>query len=292
MSHPIEADLHMHTHYSDGTASAESLLRAAQSKGLKAIAITDHDITTGNREGQMFAKRYDVELIPALEITVTWEGYTGHGGGSDIDLLAYFVGFDSPALERTEGILREGLLTRGTRAAELLRGRGFKVSLEDVLETNPYYPGYLPFIKTLVRSGQDELAAWELLGEIWDVAGASPLSITEGICAIHDMGAVAVLAHPSIVRRRSDGELLAEPGMAQLADAGLDAVEIFHYRLDPQQREHFTHLARHFDLIMTGGSDTHREPELSKRFATEGVSMETVEKLRIKSEEIRKTRGA
>lgn len=294
MSQPkVDADLHMHTHYSDGTATAEDLLRAAKTKRLKAIAITDHDLTTGNREGQPLAKKYAVELIPALEITVTWRGYVGHGGGPDIDLLAYFVDLNSPVLKRTETTLREGLLARGARVAELLRGRGFNIRIEDVLATNPSYPGYLPFIKTLLRLGlADETAAWTLMGEVWDQAGGSPLSASEAIAAIHEMGAVAVLAHPSIVRRQDDGELLAERGFAELVEAGLDGAEVYHYRLDARQREHFKRLAQHYGLIITGGSDTHRDPKLSERFAAEGVDMKTVEMLRAKANSVKSNYGA
>ena len=294
MSQPkIDADLHMHTHYSDGVATAEDLLRAAKTKRLKAIAITDHDLTTGNREGQPLAKKYGLELIPALEITVSWRGYLGHGGGPDIDLLAYFVDLDSPTLKRTETILREGLLERGTRAAQMLRERGFDIRVEDVLTTNPSYPGYLPFIKTLVRLGlADESAAWTLMGEVWDQTGGSPLSASEAIEAIHEMGAVAVLAHPSIVRRQDDGELLAERGFAELVEAGLDGAEVYHYRLDARQREHFKRLAQHYNLVVTGGSDTHLDPKVSERFATEGVDMETVEMLRTKAASMKLKRGA
>lgn len=40
-------DLHSHTTESDGTFAPEDLLRLAQSLGLEALAITDHDTFAG-----------------------------------------------------------------------------------------------------------------------------------------------------------------------------------------------------------------------------------------------------
>ena len=274
-----EADLHLHTYYSDGVATPEALPKAAQQRGLKAVAITDHDLTLGNREGQLLAPQYGLELIPALELTVAWEGYTGHGGGPDIDLLAYFVDFESPALARTEARLREGLLFRVERVCGELTKLGFPLSLEDVLETNPYYPGYVPLIKTLGNHVGPQQAR-ELANSVWDKAPASALNIFGALEAVHEMGGAVVLAHPSIVRRQEGGELLAERGLADLKEAGLDGVEVEHYRLDAPQRRHFRQLAEHFGLLTTGGSDAHAQPEAEPRFASEPVGMSEVEALR------------
>ena len=41
------ADLHSHTHFSDGTHSPEELIEAAHQKGLDCIAVTDHDTVDG-----------------------------------------------------------------------------------------------------------------------------------------------------------------------------------------------------------------------------------------------------
>ena len=65
---------------------------------------------------------------------------------------------------------------------------------------------------------------------------------------------------------------------------GLDAIEVYHYRLDRRQRRHFHMLARMFKLPVSGGSDTHDNPETSQRFATEPVTSEMLEVLRSKAE--------
>ena len=39
----VYADLHVHTAYSDGIHSIEETIKLAKEKGIKVIAITDHD---------------------------------------------------------------------------------------------------------------------------------------------------------------------------------------------------------------------------------------------------------
>ena len=41
----VYADLHVHTAYSDGIHSIEETIKLAKEKGIKVIAITDHDTT-------------------------------------------------------------------------------------------------------------------------------------------------------------------------------------------------------------------------------------------------------
>jgi len=75
------ADIHLHTKYSyDGTASVPDVLRRAKQLGLDVIAITDHDEIRGARQALDLAPRFNIEVIPGVEIT-TAEG----------DLLAYFI---------------------------------------------------------------------------------------------------------------------------------------------------------------------------------------------------------
>jgi predicted metal-dependent phosphoesterase TrpH len=71
------ADLHMHTHYSDGTGSVEEVLTHVQNATpLDVIAITDHDTITGAlRARDLVARRdYRFELVVGEEVS-TREGH-------------------------------------------------------------------------------------------------------------------------------------------------------------------------------------------------------------------------
>jgi predicted metal-dependent phosphoesterase TrpH len=95
------ADLHMHTIYSyDGTATVQAVLQRAKQAELDIIAITDHDEIRGALLAEQIAHRYDIQVIPGVEIT-TAEG----------DLLALSIRKLIPAgLPLIETILRAGEL--------------------------------------------------------------------------------------------------------------------------------------------------------------------------------------
>ena len=46
------ADLHMHSHYSDGTNSPEELVQLAKKNNVSVIALSDHDTMDGVPELQ------------------------------------------------------------------------------------------------------------------------------------------------------------------------------------------------------------------------------------------------
>ncbi len=59
-------DLHTHSHFSDGTFSPTELIEQAEILLMKAIAITDHDTTSGLNEGTAAAKDKNVKFIPGI----------------------------------------------------------------------------------------------------------------------------------------------------------------------------------------------------------------------------------
>lgn len=76
-----DADLHIHTSHSDGTATVREVLAyVATQTDLRVIAITDHDTISGALEARRLAPHYGVEVIVGEEISTR----DGH-------LLALFV---------------------------------------------------------------------------------------------------------------------------------------------------------------------------------------------------------
>ena len=271
----------MHTRYSDGQATPEELLNAAKDHGLEAIAITDHDTTLGSKEARDLAPTYGLELVPAIELTCYWEGYSGHGGGPDIDLLGYFIDLDSPLLAEIEERLREHGQARAKTCCEILKRMGYQIELEDVLTSNANYPAVLAFLDAFVRL---DLASAEeavpIIEQAYYSSGRSRLSIQNAIKLVHELGGVAVLAHPTIIHRDMDGEPLSERGLIELKQVGLDGIEIYHHRLRSQHRQYFRMLAQMAKLAISGGSDEHRKPGRFKHFASQPVTTEILEELR------------
>jgi len=71
----IVADLHMHTSWShDCSMGVEELLEHAETEGLGAIAITDHNIFGGALEAVEAARRRDLIVIPGEEVKTDDQG--------------------------------------------------------------------------------------------------------------------------------------------------------------------------------------------------------------------------
>ena len=71
----ILADLHLHTSWSaDCSVEAEDLLDHAESAGLGAIAVTDHNVFGGALEAVELARERDLIVIPGEEIKTDGQG--------------------------------------------------------------------------------------------------------------------------------------------------------------------------------------------------------------------------
>ena len=86
-------DLQCHTTASDGAFAPKELVELALKKGLKAIAITDHDSVSGIDEALRAAKGKSIEVIPGVEISCDDMGFV------DTHILGLFISHKSPALK-------------------------------------------------------------------------------------------------------------------------------------------------------------------------------------------------
>jgi predicted metal-dependent phosphoesterase TrpH len=288
MSDTPYADLHMHTYYSDGRFSPEEIVRHAASIGLKAIAITDHENAHGSRAARPIAQQSDLELIPAIELTSRWHGYRSSGQGVDVDILGYFIDLDDADFLRHERAAQDDFQARIAECCALLTQAGYPVTLEDALAENEgRFAGGVQVIRALHRKGYADSfdAARPLYYAQWANVRLSHFTVVHNINLIHAAGGVAVLAHPAIitpVAEEREGEWFAESDLAQLIEMSLDGIEIYHYRLDDSARAHFMALAKHFNLLTSGGSDEHGWQGF-KRLGTEPITREIVVALRNKS---------
>ncbi len=101
----LAADFHAHTVHSDGSLSIEELAAVAVSRGLDALAVTDHNTTSHHAHLVAVGERYGIRLLPGQEVT-TDRGHANAFG--DIG----FVDFRKPAAQwQREVEERGGLLS-------------------------------------------------------------------------------------------------------------------------------------------------------------------------------------
>ena len=122
-------DPHTHSAYSDGTDTPAQLLAIAAQAGLDAIALTDHDTTTGWDEAAAAVTHTGVSLIRGAEMSCSSSGITVH-------LLAYLFDPASPGLVDNFRRTREDRETRAVRMVENLSA-DYPITWEDVLAFAP-----------------------------------------------------------------------------------------------------------------------------------------------------------
>src|SRR5262245_56213846 len=87
------ADLHLHTHFSDGTYSPEELAAQARHHELAAVALTDHDTVEGCAPTAQACAAVGIEFIAGTELTAEQEGH-------EIHILGYCLEIENPQLIR------------------------------------------------------------------------------------------------------------------------------------------------------------------------------------------------
>ncbi|MCY4577479.1 MAG: PHP domain-containing protein [Chloroflexi bacterium] len=277
----IEADLHLHTTFSDGTLTPTQLVALCAERGLKTICISDHDTTNGLQEAfDAAAAHPDITVIPGIELSTDVPG-------SEIHILGYFVDHSDASLQAILEDFRSGREDRGMKMVENLNNLGLAISWERVQQIAGDASIGRPHIaQALVEAGYVKYprdAFDEYLGRNGSAYVERPKLLPEdAVRLLVEHGALPVMAHPTYSASKSDREGVSSlPDiLGKLKSAGLVGMEVYYGDYTPEQVEWLHGLADDFDLIPCGGSDYHAlgnpdEPEPG----TVGPPMSSVEAL-------------
>jgi predicted metal-dependent phosphoesterase TrpH len=265
-------DLHSHTNESDGTYSPAELVDEAVRRGVEALAITDHDTFAGYDQAIHIAGAKGLDLVCGIEVNTRM----ARGDGSrernwSIHLLGYFLR-EPPSFSFREWLL-ELLETRRKRNAKLiekLQSMGVDIELGEVQALGKTLTGRPHFARVLLNKGYvstSEEAFRKYLGESAPgfVNRDSPHTIM-GIQQIEAAGGLAVLAHPVRLGVRDPGQ--EEDLIADLRDAGLRGIEVYHSDHRPADVERYAAIAKKLGLAVSGGSDFHGDAKPNIRLGT------------------------
>jgi len=245
-------DLHLHTTHSDGSQTPAEVIRLAHEAGVSALAITDHDITTGLPEAIAAGQELGIEIIPGIEIS-------SHHGESELHVLGYFIKWQDAQLNARLMTLRESRHRRNPKIIELLQAAGIDITYDEVRAVAGSDSVGRPHIarvlmdKNVVTTAKEAFDRFLAEGKAAYVPRDLPAPV-DAIRWIKDAGGLAVLAHPTWVKT-TEGTLtdLAR----QLKEQGLDGVEVHYSTHTPRQTRTYLSLAKQLGLLVTGGSDFH-----------------------------------
>ncbi len=246
-------DFHTHSHYSDGTMSPEQLIVHAKEKGLKMLALTDHDTVAGLRCAKMAAQQHGLDFIPGVELAAENDG--------TLHILGLSIDPEHEVWHNAQQCMRDSRQIRNERIVHNLNCLGIMISMDDLYRQAKGAVSRVHIARWLVEKGlcSDISAAFQE----YLVRGGKAYQARESFSAkacidmIHQAGGVAVVAHLHTVNM--DGFSSRMAFMMHMKELGVDGLECYYHDYSSAMTRECVEIAKKLGLIMTGGSDFHGE---------------------------------
>lgn len=242
-------DLHVHTVCSDGGFTPRQAVELAASKGLKAIAIADHDSLEGLPEANKAADQAGITLVPGVELSSSLDG-------KDVHVVGLFVDSTDEVLK---SFLEDFRNLRKERAREIVkRVNKFDVNLdfEEVEKAakggtmgRPHVADALLNIGAVSTHKEAFVRFLGFDGPAY--VPKTPYNPEKAIELIHQAGGLAILAHPGITFRFSEEQ------MHDVMSMGMDGMEVRHPRHGKDMDAKLEGMALARGYLRSGGSDCH-----------------------------------
>ncbi len=241
----MRSDLHIHSNHSDGKFSVSKIVDYAVSKGIGAIALTDHDTVDGVEECREIALDKGLKFATGIELSTF--------SNIEIHILGYNFDTESETFKTELQKVKEYRKNRNILIGERLvslgvnldfdfskKGVGRKNIADKMVSTGICGTVQECFDKYLGKNGKAYVTAKRL----------TPL---EGVKLIAESGGIPVIAHPKqyLLDRR------LEPLILGLKGVGLKGLEVNYPNHTDIDTDKLKAMARKHHLIETGGSDLH-----------------------------------
>jgi 3',5'-nucleoside bisphosphate phosphatase len=250
-------DLHCHSTRSDGVLQPAALVARAAARGVRVLALTDHDELSGLQEAFDAAGELGIELVAGVEVSVTWAGHTLHVVGLRVDRASHTL---NAGLE----VIRAGRGTRAARMSEGLAQAGIEGALEgaQAYAGNPELVSRTHFARFLVERGhaKDMQAVFKryLTAGHPGYVSHEWATMDEALSWIRDAGGIAVLAHPGRYRMEN---WQREEMLERFKALGGVALEVVTGSHTPEQYVYWAKAAQRHGLLASCGSDFHGPDE-------------------------------
>ncbi len=249
-------DLHMHSTASDGSFTPTQLMEKIVKAGLKAAALTDHDVIDGCAEFRQAAEKAKIMALNGSELSADYPKV-------NIEILALDIPNKSMSvfIEHQKNMIAERFRVAHERLNALAK---LGISLEwdevavDEQGKKRLQIGKPHVVAAMLKKGY--IKTWDEGFENYlnrgcpaYVAKKEP-SAKQIIELVRDNGAVPVLAHP-IHTKRSGKELVEL--LKNLRSWGLMGAEVFHSDHSFELRNDYLQMVEALELLASGGSDFH-----------------------------------
>lgn len=263
-------DLHVHTSYSDGALDIESLLKEVKDKKIKTVAITDHETIEGLTGYQKAVEKYNVEIIPGIEMNVSHPGM-------------HVLGYGLKDFRKIEKVF-ENIKIKNEQVVfdtiKILQQNGYDIDEFDVVSAAQEYYDYkktrlennsniFRYNKKFIMTKTDVAKTLVNLGYARNIDDSykrfigpntknyirtDKIDTREAIELVIECGGVPVLAHPMTVNIRHTNLIEV---CKKLESYGLEGIETYGPRFSDKQTQNYISLAKYFKFLMTAGTDFH-----------------------------------
>lgn len=247
-------DLHCHSHFSDGRFSPTLLLEKAVSKGIRLLALTDHDTVAGLDELHQAASNQPIQIINGIELSTRWKKY-------DIHILGLHICKENPDLQQIIQQQNESRIQRAKEIALRLQTCGIDDAYKKACDIAGHTRVARPhFAQVLVNEGyaKDIAKAFKsYLRRGRPAYVATPwISIEEAVATIKQANGMAVIAHPLKYKltRLKLHELINTFKLA-----GGMGVEVVSGQMTMSEMKELAGFCQRYELFASSGSDFHND---------------------------------
>ncbi|GAA0750702.1 PHP domain-containing protein [Ideonella azotifigens] len=255
--HLLNADLHCHSIFSDGSLSPSELAQRAHQGGVALWSLTDHDELAGQAEARAAAEALGMAYVTGVEISVTFAGETVHVLGFDFDE-------HHPSLVQGLTELRAGRHQRARDMGESLARAGIPGAYEGAIKyaANPELVSRTHFARFLVDNGhcssiQEVFSRYLKEGKPGFVEHRWA-GLGEAVRWVKEAGGVTAIAHPARYRFSPTEEFALFGEFQAHGGRGVEVTCGSHF---PDEVVKYADMALEFDLLASRGSDFHAPGE-------------------------------
>lgn len=260
-------DLQCHTTFSDGELSPEETVDLAVKRGIKALAITDHDTVDSIGPAVAHSRIKGIELVPGIEI----ECDESRHGFEKVDVLGLLIDYKNKNLVNFTEKTKNERIRQKKLIIKKLNNLGFDISFEEVARLVKSSFGRPHIAKILLEKYPGEFTSVndvfnKYLGENMPayVARKHRVTLKGAIKIIKESNGISVLAHPGVFKREHSIELIDI--FANLGGEGIETYYPYHIivpdlKINENQNSEmisfYKSIAKSKKLLESGGNDYH-----------------------------------
>ncbi len=260
-------DLHLHSKFScDGDFSPEELIRMARDNGFRAIAIADHDTVAAYPEAIAAGQKYEIEVIPSIELTTIFDSREFH-------LLLPLINWESEAIKYLVSRMKKSRMEEAKTRVKRLRDIGLELNWDEVWARSGQNPPlgvkiaqilldkpesrHNPKLKKYYDQDDQPFAPYLFYQDYFSEGGLAYVpkkhpELEKVLKVVPLTGGVPVLSHPGAYFQQATRE-----DLVYLKELGLQGLEVYTSYHHQDEIEYYKKIAEELDLVITAGSDFH-----------------------------------